>query len=136
MNGQIDWMELFFSSTGRVARGPFILAAGVLIVLAALYEGGADSRPTLHWLTGWFVYPGLLFSGCCLLSKRLHDRGRSGWLAGIVVLALILAWPIPVSFLAFVACFVILWAIVELGAMPGEQGANRFGANPTRPVTA
>lgn len=136
MNGQIDWVELFFSSTGRVARGPFVIAAVVLIALAALYEGGVGSRDTLHWLTGWFVYPGLLFSGCCLLSKRLHDRGRSGWLAGVVVLALIVAWPVPVTFLAFVACFVIVWAIVELGVMPGEQGANRFGANPTRPATA
>lgn len=134
MNGQIDWVELFFSSTGRVARGPFLIAAAVLIIIAALYE--ATVGPTMHWLTGWFVYPGLLFSACCVLSKRLHDRGRSGWLAAIVVLALILAWPIPVGFLDFVACAVILWAIVELGAMPGEQGANRFGANPTRPVIA
>lgn len=134
MNGQIDWVELFFSSTGRVARGPFLIAAAVLITLAVLYE--AAPSVTLHWLTGWFVYPGLLFSGCCLLSRRLHDRGRSGWLAAIVVLALILAWPIPVGFIDFIACAVIVWAIVELGAMPGEQGANRFGANPTRAAAA
>ncbi|MBP7704121.1 MAG: DUF805 domain-containing protein [Caulobacter sp.] len=136
MSGQIDWMELFFSSTGRVARGPFLIAAAVLIAIAALYEGGAADRPTLHWLTGWFVYPGLLFSACCVLSKRLHDRGRSGWLAAIVVLALIVAWPVPVGFIDFIACVVILWAVVELGVMPGEQGANRFGANPTRPAQA
>jgi uncharacterized membrane protein YhaH (DUF805 family) len=136
MSGQIDWMELFFSSTGRIARGPFIIAAATLIVIAALYEGGAGSRPTLHWLTGWFVYPGLLFSGCCVLSKRLHDRGRSGWIAAILVLALALAWPTPQGFLDYVACVVILWAVIELGAMPGEQGANRFGPNPARPVQA
>ena len=34
MSGQIDWMELFFSSTGRVARGPFLIAAAVLITIA------------------------------------------------------------------------------------------------------
>lgn len=132
MNGQIDWAELFFSSTGRVSRGPFIIAAVVLVVLATLYE--AMPSPTLHWLTGWFIYPALLFSGCCVLSKRLHDRGRSGWIAAIIVLALIVAWPIPAGFLDFVACLIIIWAIVELGAMPGEQGANRFGANPVRPL--
>ncbi|MES2032579.1 MAG: DUF805 domain-containing protein [Pseudomonadota bacterium] len=134
MNGQIDWVELFFSSTGRVARGPFILAAVVLVAIASLYE--ATVGPTLHWLTGWIIYPALLFSGCCVLSKRLHDRGRSGWIAAIIVLALIVAWPVPSGFLDFVACLVIVWAIVELGAMPGEQGANRFGANPVRPVQA
>ena len=78
MGGQIDWVELFFSSTGRVARTPFLIAAAVLIAIAMVYE--ASMGPTMHLLTGWFVYPGLLFSACCVLSKRLHDRGRSGWL--------------------------------------------------------
>lgn len=132
MSGQIDWAELFFSSTGRVSRAPFLIAAAVLIAIASVYE--AMLPPTLHWLTGWFVYPALLFSACCVLSKRLHDRGRSGWIAAIIVLALIIAWPGPAGFIDFVACLVILWAVVELGAMPGEQGANRFGPNPARPV--
>ena len=26
MTGQYDWVELFFSSAGRLARGPFLLA--------------------------------------------------------------------------------------------------------------
>ncbi|MDO9472919.1 MAG: DUF805 domain-containing protein [Caulobacter sp.] len=136
MSGQIDWMELFFSSTGRVSRGPFLIAAAVLIFLAAIYGAGATSTPTLHWLTGWFVYPGLLFSGCCVLSKRLHDRGRSGWLAAVVLLALVLAWPRPDGLIDYIAAVVVIWAVIELGVMPGEQGANRFGANPVRSVQA
>lgn len=134
MSGQIDWLELFFSSTGRVSRGPFILAAAVLIVLALLYK--AAFGPTVELLTGWFVYPALLFSACCVLSRRLHDRGRSGWLAAVVVLALALAWPTPDGLLDYGACIIILWAVIELGVMPGEQGANRFGPNPVRPVQA
>jgi uncharacterized membrane protein YhaH (DUF805 family) len=31
---------------------------------------------------------------------------------------------------------VLIWAGVELGAMPGEMGANRYGPNPLRPVVA
>jgi uncharacterized membrane protein YhaH (DUF805 family) len=134
MSGQIDWMELFFSSTGRGARGPFLIAAAVLITIAALYEAAVG--PTTHFLTGWFVYPGLLFSGCCVLSRRLHDRGRSGWLAGVVLLALALAWPRPDGLIDYLAAVVVLWAIIELGVMPGEQGANRFGPNPVRTVQA
>jgi len=134
MSGQIDWMELFFSSTGRVSRGPFLIAAAVLISLAALYEAAVG--PTTHFLTGWFVYPGLLFSGCCVLSRRLHDRGRSGWLAAIVLLALALAWPRPDGLIDYIAAVVVIWAVVELGVMPGEQGANRFGPNPVRTVQA
>lgn len=134
MSAQIDWLELFFSSTGRVPRGPFILAAAVLILIASLYE--AAFGPTVTLLTGWFVYPALLFSGCCVLSRRLHDRGRSGWLAAVVVLALVLAWPAPDDLPGYIAGIVILWTVVELGVMPGEQGANRFGPNPVRPVQA
>ena len=132
MSGQIDWVELFFSSTGRVARTPFLIAAAVLIAIAMIYE--ASMGPTMHLLTGWFVYPGLLFCGACVLSKRLHDRGRSGWLAAIIILALIVVWPIPAGFLDFAFTLVILWAAVELGVMAGEQGANRYGPNPARAV--
>lgn len=134
MSGQIDWMELFFSSTGRAPRGPFILAAAVLILIASLYE--AVFGPTVKLLTGWFIYPALLYSGCCVLSRRLHDRGRSGWLAAVILLALALAWPVPDDLLGYLACIVILWTIIELGVLPGEQGANRFGPNPVRPVQA
>lgn len=134
MSGQIDWAELFFSSTGRGARGPFLIAAAVLITIALLYE--ASVGPTTHFLTGWFVYPALLFSGCCVLSRRLHDRGRSGWLAAIVLLALVLAWPRPEGLIDYLAAVVVIWAVIELGVMPGEQGANRFGPNPVRPVQA
>lgn len=133
MSGQIDWAELFFSSTGRVARTPFLIAAAALVAIAMIYE--AIMGPTLHWLTGWIVYPGLLFSGACVLSKRLHDRGRSGWLAAIIILALIVVWPIPAGFLDFGFAIVILWAAVELGVMSGEQGANRYGPNPVKALT-
>lgn len=132
MSGQIDWAEQFFSSTGRVARTPFLIAAAVLVAIAAVYE--ASVGPTLHWLTGWFIYPGLLFSAACVLSKRLHDRGRSGWIAAIIILALIVVWPIPVGFLDFLFSIAIVWAAVELGVMPGEQGANRYGPNPVKPL--
>jgi uncharacterized membrane protein YhaH (DUF805 family) len=133
MGGQIDWVEMFFSSTGRVGRTPFLIAAAVLTTLAIIYE--ASMGPTLHWLTGWIIYPGLLFSAACVLSKRLHDRGRSGWLAAIVILALIAVWSQPFNFIDFVFTIVILWAAVELGAMPGEQGANRYGPNPVKAAT-
>jgi uncharacterized membrane protein YhaH (DUF805 family) len=132
MNGRIDWTELFLSSTGRLARGLFIVAAAVLVVAAVVYE--AVVGPTLHWLTGWFVYPALLFCGACVLSKRLHDRGRSGWWAAVILVALAAVWPYPNGFFDFLCSLVIIWAVVELGVMTGEQGANRFGPNPQKAV--
>jgi uncharacterized membrane protein YhaH (DUF805 family) len=131
MNGRIDWAELFLSATGRLARTPFVIAAVAVIGLIALYE--AVVHTTLHWLTGWFVYPAVIYAGACLLSKRLHDRGRSGWWAAPIIVALIAVWPRPEGFLDFLFGLIVVWAVVELGVMGGERGANRFGP-PARPA--
>ena len=130
MNGQIDWADLFFSAKGRLARTPFLIAAAVLIAVAAIYE--AVVGPTLHWLTGWFVYPALIYCGACVLSKRLHDRGHTGWWAAVVLFGLVAVWPQPVGFFDFLFSLALVWAVVELGVMGSEMGANRFGANPLR----
>jgi uncharacterized membrane protein YhaH (DUF805 family) len=133
MSERSEWAELFLSSNGRLSRTPFLVAAGILIGVAVLYE--AIAGYTLHWLTGWVVYPALLFSGACVLSKRLHDRGRSGWWALLILVAFIAVWPQPEHFLDFMFCLVIAWAVVELGVMGGEQGANRYGANPLKTIS-
>jgi uncharacterized membrane protein YhaH (DUF805 family) len=134
MQGQINWAELFFSSTGRLARTPFVVAAGALVGFGLLYEISVPN--TLHWLTGWFIYPAMLYVGACLLSKRLHDRGRSGWLAGLILIALTAIWAPPTNAFDFVFLLVLVWTVVELGLLSGEQGANRFGPNPGRVAQA
>lgn len=133
MSERSEWAELFLSSNGRLARTPFLIAAAVLLGAAVLYE--AIAGYTLHWLTGWVVYPALLFSGACVLSKRLHDRGRSGWWSLLILVAFIAVWPQPEHFLDFMFCLVIAWAVVELGVMGGEQGANRYGPNPLKTIS-
>ena len=132
MTGQYDWIELFFSSAGRLARGPFLLAALVLIVILTIYE--AVTGPTLTLLTGWLFYPAMLFASACVLSKRLHDRGRSGWWAAPILVSIVAVWPHPAGFLDFAFFLILVWAAVELAVMPGEQGANRYGLNPLAPA--
>lgn len=133
MNERAEWWDLFLSASGRTARGPFLMASAALLVFAALYESFGI---TLHLLTGWLVYPPLLFFATCVLSKRLHDRGRSGWWAVLILLSLVAVWPTPRHFLDFLFTGIVVWAIVELGVMPGEQGANRYGANPLKPAVS
>jgi len=125
--------ELFLSAQGRAPRLPSILAAATLLVLAALYEVVPS---TLHWITGWVVYPALVYPGVCILSKRLHDRGRSGWWAALVLFSVVAVWPHPEGFFDFAFFLVLIWAAVELAILPGEQGANRYGVNPLAPLTA
>jgi len=128
VDGRIGWTELFLSATGRLARTRFWIACAMLVAVAALYEAWVG--PTLHWLTGWLVYPALLYGGACVLAKRLHDRGRSGWWAALVLFALVAVWPTPHGFGAFVFTLILAWATIELGVMQGEDGANRFGPSP------
>lgn len=126
----VDWRGLFLSSTGRLARNPFLLAAGILIGVETLYEGLFNL--IAHWITGWIVYPVIIYASACVLSKRLHDRGRSGWWAALILFSIIVGWPHPRGFFFLLFPIVAIWAIVELAVLPGEQGANRFGPNPLR----
>jgi len=128
VEGRIGWTDLFWSASGRLARTPFLVGCAILIAVAAIYEAWVGA--TLHWLTGWFVYPALLYSGACVLSKRLHDRGRSGWWAALILFALVAVWPTPHGFGALIFSLILLWAVIELGVMHGEDGANRFGPSP------
>ena len=123
--------ELFLSAQGRAPRLPSLIAAAVLLGLAALYQALVGA--TLHWITGWMVYPALFYPGACVLSKRLHDRGRSGWWAALILVSVVAVWPHPAGFLDFLFFLVLVSAFVELAAMPGEQGANRYGVNPQAP---
>lgn len=124
-------VELLFSAQGRAPRLPSVTAAAVLLVTAGLYESIANSA--VHWITGWVVYPALFYVGACVLSKRLHDRGRSGWWAAPVLVSVVAVWPHPAGFFDFVFFLVLVWAAVELAILPGEQGANRYGVNPMAP---
>ena len=112
---------------------PFTVAGGVLLLLLFLYESAV--KGPLHFLTGWLVYPVMFFMGACVLSKRLHDRGRSGWWAAIILLAIVMVWPSPQGFFDFLAGLVLLWAIVDLCIMPGERGDNRYGRTLLRPAS-
>jgi uncharacterized membrane protein YhaH (DUF805 family) len=135
MYGQvIDWRGLFMSAGGRAARAQSWIAVAALFALSFLYEAVASSA--LKLLTFWVVYPLLLASGACVLSKRLHDRGRSGWWSALVLIAALMIWPEPHGAAGVLAIPVLIWSAVELGLLPGEQGTNRFGPNPIRPTPA
>ena len=124
----MDWLELFTSSTGRIARGPFMAAMAVPIALGSAYGLLVDGQ--LAWPVGVLVNALLLFSAACLLSKRLHDRGRAGWWAAPVLLAWLALWPLPQAPVSWLFAPVMAWAVVELALLPGRPGHNRFGDNP------
>jgi uncharacterized membrane protein YhaH (DUF805 family) len=130
---KIDWSALFFSAQGRTSQAPFLIAAVSVLLAASLYE--AAIKGTLQFMTALPVYGLLFYWGTCVLSKRLHDRGRSGWYSGLILLALIMVWPAPKGWFSPLGLIVLVWAAIDLSLMPGERGHNRYGANPVASVT-
>ena len=126
----IDWKTLFISAEGRLSRTHFWVAAGLLVGVLMLYEAVFGGR-TWQLLTGWMIYPILIYVGSCVFAKRFQDRGRSGWFAAPVVLATIGVLG-PWNPVDRVVWGILIWATVELAVMTGEQGANRFGISPVR----
>ena len=118
--------DLFLNSTGRIGRLRFLSGAACLI-------GAWAAADLLAPLPGWahaLVAAALIYGGFCVLSQRLHDRGRSGWWSGPVLLAFALAWPQPLTPLDWVAAAAVALAALDLAILPGQAGFNRYGAAP------
>ena len=130
MNTPIDWKTLVISAEGRLSRVQFWIAGGILFVVMAIYEGLVAGAAAFHWITGWPIYIAALFFGTCVLSKRLHDRGRSGWYAAPILFALTGVWTGFNSPADAVFLVILIWAVVELAVLTGETGGNRFGPSP------
>jgi uncharacterized membrane protein YhaH (DUF805 family) len=124
-------VELLLSSTGRMSRGAFLACAAVLLALAYAYA--YEIAPRLDHGLVWIAYTLLLFPTACILSKRLHDRGRAGWWAFAPVWALVAAWPQPSSPFGWIGLGVLAVTLVDLGLMPSQPGINRFGPPAERP---
>ena len=119
-------VDLFLNSTGRIGRIRFVAGAACLV-------GAWVAADILLRTPGWLhalIAAALLYGGFCVLSQRLHDRGRSGWWSGPILLAFALAWPQPLTLLDWVAAAALALVAFDLAALPGQKAFNRYGAAP------
>ena len=71
----MNWQYLFLRADGRIGQKDFWL--GWLILFAAGIILGMIP------LLGMIIGLALIYPNVCLYSKRLHDFGKSGWLAAV-----------------------------------------------------
>jgi len=111
----------YFSLNGRVDRrdywtlliAPLIVVAILLGMLSRLM--GLSTHAVNY--TCLILLPVVAWISMAVSAKRWHDIGSSGWWA---ILSL-------VPFIGYVV-------VIALGVLPGEVGANRYGANVVRPT--
>src|ERR1700759_2175209 len=128
MFGYLDFLFLGFS--GRIGRAAYWLSSIALNIIecVALYgvlalahdsivglephSAQAVQKVLTHVIIpsclviGIFIYPQF-----AVMTKRCHDRGRSGWF-----------WLV-----SFIPVIGGLWLLIELGFLPGDEGTNEYG---------
>lgn len=142
-----DWRTLFLQANGRIGQKDYWI--GVAILFAA--------GLVLGWipLIGTLISLASVYFGVCVSSKRLHDMGKSGWLAaipyGVTALALVLSAATVIGGIASagygndfgamagmggamgvwgLAVLVNLGFLIWLGVTAGQAGDNAYGPPP------
>lgn len=114
----MDWKYLFTSFEGRINRSKFWAGVGVIFAISILANIidmllGIQVSEGLGVL-GLIVAIAAIYPGLALYAKRWHDRDKSGWWTLILLIPLV----------------GVIWAIIELGALEGTRGPNRYGPDP------
>ena len=120
--------ELLFNAAGRLSRASFV-GPGVGLAAASLALGrGASGR----WArsAAWIARAPLATSLGCIVSKRLHDRGWSGWWSGPILLAWAFAARTPRGRVGRAALSAFGAAVIVLALVPGDGRFNRYGPRP------
>ena len=102
----MDWKFLFLDSNGRIGRKDFWI--GFLILFVAGFVLG------LIPVLGVLISIALIYPQVCLYAKRLHDFGKSGWLAAV-------------PYAAAAIFLVVTFLTVGVSALAAGGGAD-FGA--------
>jgi uncharacterized membrane protein YhaH (DUF805 family) len=126
--------QWLFSFKGRIGRRDFWVWIGLWIA-AMLILFSVAGKGWLNLQTAAFALVCLLWPTSAVVVKRLHDRGRSGlWALLVIVAWMLLAgnwvmfsgiWQWAVGRLIPTVMLVLI--IVDLGAFLGTQGGNKYG---------
>lgn len=148
----MDFVRLLFGFSGRINRARFlaiqvaILAIWFLLLVKAPFEQGD--------ISSWVATIVLIWINLATTAKRLHDRDRRGWWAIAIFVINRVSYlyyglflglhfgsdilgglELLLVFGAVALSLLQTWIVIELFFMIGTDGQNRFGPDPTRPVS-
>jgi uncharacterized membrane protein YhaH (DUF805 family) len=144
--------QFYFSPSGRVSRSQYWLRFFVPVLLIGIVLNLAEltGNPLIRMVQSVFQLI-VLWPGIAVLIKRIHDRGKSGWLVWALYGPLIVAILFTIAVLIAIAAGsggaawgwgiiavalwtavvgVAIWFLVEFGCLRGTIGANRYGPDP------
>jgi uncharacterized membrane protein YhaH (DUF805 family) len=135
------WRAFFLSGKGRVGRADFWTAWFLLTIASAVFSRLAPAGVLVGLFAG---YPQI-----CLLARRLHDRGKSGWwtaaILGVFFAAALASevarapeWAQPPSWatddvqtgaglLSILIAIVGIALFLHAGLARGDLGENHYG---------
>ena len=166
----MDWGNFFFGFDGRINRAKAWLWVLITIIAYAIFwtilkfafsvslitivmEMGtrpSDVLTTAQVPLALFClfYVLMIFIGCAVSTKRLHDRNKGAiWLIPFILLPLVLNLggailmppdmstgvpaPNPIKIvLSLISFGLSIWAFVELYCLRGTEGENQYGPDP------
>jgi uncharacterized membrane protein YhaH (DUF805 family) len=144
------WVHALAGFRGRLRRRDFWIGLGLLLlILIALSFGFAGlMRPTgateLERAAAWVALVILVWVSAALIVKRLHDRDKSALWYPLFGLAPALCYHLGVvyssnisnvlsraqRFFWLLGAALWVWALIELGFLPGTRGPNHYGPDP------
>jgi uncharacterized membrane protein YhaH (DUF805 family) len=126
--------QWLFSIKGRIGRRDFWIWMGIWVLAMVILFSLAGGE-MLSIQTAAFILVCLLWPTAAVTVKRLHDRGKSGIWALLMVLAWMLlagnwamlpgVWQWGVG--RFIPTLIIVMMLIDLGAFVGTQGENKYG---------
>lgn len=126
--------QWLFSFRGRIGRRDFWIWIGLWLAAMVILFSLAG-KDMLNMQTAAFMLVCLLWPTASVVVKRLHDRGKSGAWAFLLILAWMLlagnwsslggVWVWAIG--RFIPTLIMVMVILDLGAFIGTQGENKYG---------
>ncbi|MTD38175.1 DUF805 domain-containing protein [Erwinia sp. CPCC 100877] len=132
--------QWLFSVKGRIGRREFWIWMAIWLSTMVLLFTLAG-RDGLSLQSAAFILVCLLWPTAAVVVKRLHDRGKSGAWALLLILAWMLMagnWEMLAGIWQwalgrFLPTLIVVMMLIELGAFVGNPGENKYG-DEARPV--